>query len=285
MPHHRIRQRLVELAVALFAVSAAACSSPTGPATNPSTASPSTSPASPTATRSVGTPPAHSVTPRPTRSDTAAPSATGSAAASDQPGLAGLPLYPFTTLAEAREWEKAFESGGHQPWHIDAASTAQSFTQGYLGYAGIDLVLSTVVRGRDAKVTVGYLDPNGGKVSAAVLNLMRMGPDRDAPWEVVGSEDTTLTVTSPRYGSTITSPVRVSGLITGVDESVSVQMHGYPYETPLGQARTAAGGLRAPWSVSLPFSAPRGLVVTIAAAAGGHTATVERFAVTGAITR
>jgi hypothetical protein len=281
MPHHRIRQRLVGLAAAVFAVSVAACSSQTGPGTNPSTASPSTSPVSPTATRTVGTPPAYSDTPRPTHSVTASPSPTGS----DQTGLAGLPLYPFTTLAEAREWEKAFESGGHQPWHIDAASTAQSFTQGYLGYAGINLVLSTVVRGRDAKVTVGYLDPNGGKVSAAVLNLMRMGPDRDAPWEVVGSEDTTLTVTSPRYGSTITSPVRVSGLITGVDESVSVQMHGYPYETPLGQARTAAGGLRAPWSVSLPFSAPRGLVVTIAAAAGGHTATVERFAVTGAITR
>jgi hypothetical protein len=226
----------------------------------------------------------HSVTPRPTPSATAAP--TGSGTGSDQTGLAGLlPLYPFTTLAQARVWERSYESGGHQPWHNNAGATAQSFTQGYLGYSGIDLVLSTVVHGRDANVTVGYLDPNGEKATAAVLHLRRMGPDLYAPWEVVGSEDTTLTLSSPHYGSTIASPVRVSGLITGVDESVSVQMHGYSYENPLGQARTPAGGQRAPWSVSLPFSAPRGLVVTIVAATGGHTATVERFAITGAITR
>ncbi len=44
----------------------------------------------------------------------------------------------------------------------------------------------------------------------------------------------------------------------------------------------AAGGTRSPWSASVTFLATPGQVITIAAATGGHVATVERFAVTGA---
>ncbi|MGW3599661.1 hypothetical protein ACWD60_33920, partial [Streptomyces sp. NPDC005167] len=29
------------------------------------------------------------------------------------------PMWPFTTLAEARAWERDFHSAGHQPWHLD----------------------------------------------------------------------------------------------------------------------------------------------------------------------
>jgi hypothetical protein len=43
-----------------------------------------------------------------------------------------------------------------------------------------------------------------------------------------------------------------------------------------------AGGTRSPWSARVTFHAAPSQVITIAAGAGEHLATVERFAVTGA---
>jgi hypothetical protein len=42
------------------------------------------------------------------------------------------------------------------------------------------------------------------------------------------------------------------------------------------------GGTRSQWSAGVTFRAAPGQVITIAAAAGGHIAAVQRFAVTGA---
>jgi hypothetical protein len=54
------------------------------------------------------------------------------------------------------------------------------------------------------------------------VHHVRFGPQSDAPWEVVGSDDTTFTVETPAYGALVTSPVTVAGRITGVDENVRV---------------------------------------------------------------
>jgi hypothetical protein len=116
---------------------------------------------------------------------------------------------------------------------------------------------------------------------AGYLPLYPFGPY--VAGEVVGTDDTTFTVDRPAYGSTVPSPVTAGGTITGVDESIRVTVHALPARGPVGvYCCTAAGGTRSPWSARVTFRATPGQVITIAAAAGGHLAAVERFAVTGA---
>ncbi|SFI78431.1 MULTISPECIES: hypothetical protein [Amycolatopsis] len=199
------------------------------------------------------------------------------------PGFGFPPLWPFTGTADALAWQQSYRSGGHQPWHLDAGSTAQSFTQGYLGYQNVDLVTETTVHGREAWVGVGYRNPSGTPSTAGVIHLAKLGSGTDAPWEVVGTRDTLLTLTQPRYGAMVASPVTVGGRVTGVDENLVTQIR----ESRLGLVGQApgvpAGGQNTPWSVRVSFRAPVGSVLTIAVATGGHVTDVERFAVTAVV--
>ena len=231
------------------------------------------------------------------RSDTAAPTTTAtttSAATSTPqstttatttttpiPAVGYQLLWPFANQDEVSAWQASYHQGGHQPWHLDAAMTAQSFTQGYLGYNTIDQISSVTTTGADAKVGVGYKSPNGTTTTAAVLHLVKIGSGTDVPWEVVGTEDTTLTLTTPAYGSTVSSPVTVGGRITGVDESLRVQVL-HINDKAIGKTSgIPAGGQNTPWSTTVSFNAPAGSVLTIAVSTGGHVSDVERFAITG----
>lgn len=189
-------------------------------------------------------------------------------------------LWPFADPADAARWQQDYRQGGHQPWHLDAAATALGFA-GYLGYGDVDKVVRSTVDGQEAYVAVGTALPNGSLHTAADVHLVRMGTGADAPWEVVGTRDTTLTLDRPGYGSTVASPMTVGGRITGVDEQVVVTLHALGGGVPAEPAAVPAGGVRAPWSVPVRFSAGAGRTVTVAAATGGHVAAVERFAVTG----
>jgi hypothetical protein len=189
-------------------------------------------------------------------------------------------LWPFADPADAARWQQDYRQGGHQPWHLDAAATALGFA-GYLGYGDVDKVVRSTVDGREAYVAVGTALPNGSLHTAAVVHLVRMGTGADAPWEVVGTRDTTLTLDRPGYGSTVASPMTVGGRITGVDEQVVVTLHALSGGVQAERAAVPAGGVRAPWSVPVRFSGGAGRTVTVAAATGGHVAAVERFAVTG----
>ena len=115
---------------------------------------------------------------------------------------------------------------------------------------------------------------------------MRFGSGADAPWEVVGTDDTDLSVTAPAYGATVTSPVTVGGRISGVDESIRVQVRQSSTESPLGESCCLpAGGSNTPWHTTVAFHGATDPVVTIVASTGGHLQGVERFAVTGVRTR
>ncbi|MFE2095193.1 hypothetical protein [Streptomyces sp. NPDC059460] len=191
------------------------------------------------------------------------------------------PMWPFTTLAEARAWERDFHSGGHQPWHLDPDQTALSFTQGYLGFQGIGRVSAHTVRGPDARIGVGLSGPEGVMGTAAVIHLVRYGTGPDAPWEVVGTDDTTFSLTMPGYGSIVRSPLLTGGRITGVDERIRIQVRQPSSAAPLGTACcTPAGGNGRHWKESVPFSGADDPVLTVVASTGGHIAEVERFTVT-----
>ena len=197
------------------------------------------------------------------------------------PVAAGQPLWPFADAAQATGWQRAYRQSGSQPWHLDAGATALGFAQ-HLGYPGIDRAIRSTVDGRGAYVAVGFRLPDGSLHTAADVHLVRLSSGTDPPWEVVGTRDTTLTLTRPAYGSTVTSPLPVGGRITGVDERVLVTLHTAAGRLPSASpAAVQAGGQRAPWSVRVDFRAEPGTLLTVAAATGGHVAAVERFAVTG----
>lgn len=257
--------------------------------------------------------PAHTVTPRPTpvattpapgpskasmpaSNPTTAPSSPSapssrSSSAANPPGPATFdlgyqPLWPFASYAQARDWELTGLPAGHQPWHTSAPDTALSFTQSVLGFKELDRVTSTRYDSLGAHIGVGYHDPNGVARTAAVLHLVRFGPDPSSPWEVVGSDDTTFSIEAPAYGSVVMSPIKVGGHITGVDESITVTVRELSSPGPLGTSCcNSAGGANQPWSAKVSFTGARDPVLTIVASTGGHLQAVERFAIQGVRTR
>ncbi|GAA1599460.1 MULTISPECIES: hypothetical protein [Kribbella] len=191
------------------------------------------------------------------------------------------PLWPFTSEADAAGWQQAYRSGGKQPWHLDAGQTALSFTTGFLQFHEIDLIVSHSVQGDDAYVSVGYRPEHNQPAVAAVVHLARLGQGSDAPWEVVGTRDSRLTVTQPRYGAVARSPLTVGGRITGVDEAVRVDVRQTSTGARLGTfCCVAAGGAGQPWSAQVTFTAATDPALTVVASTGGHYQGVEAFAVT-----
>lgn len=84
------------------------------------------------------------------------------------PGTGHQLLWPFADDKQVAAWQASYREGGHQPWHLDAGMTAQSFTQGYLGYQSLDQITALAIIGTDPRVGVGYKAPNGGTLTVAV---------------------------------------------------------------------------------------------------------------------
>jgi len=199
--------------------------------------------------------------------------------------LGAEPLWPFRTFEDAEAW-RATAAEGHQPWHLDAATTAQMFTRSFLGFTEIDEVTSQDVRADEAWIGVGSTIDGAATpappVTAAVVHLVRFGPGPDSPWEVVGTRDTVLTLDTPAYGAAVGSPTTVGGTITGVDESVHVRVLQVSSPTPLGESCcTPAGGEGTPWSTTVSWTGATDPALTIVASTGGHVQQVESFAITG----
>ena len=146
----------------------------------------------------------------------------------------------------------------------------------------MDRTPSANLQAREEWIGVGQADPRGQPITVATLHLVRFGPAADAPWEVVGTEDTELTLDVPEYGSPLSRPViDAGGLISGVDESLHLKALQPGIE--LGEfCCVPAGGQRSQWSAQIPIvEEPRPGAVTIVVSTGGHYALIERFAVTG----
>jgi hypothetical protein len=84
------------------------------------------------------------------------------------------------------------------------------------------------------------------------------------------------------YGATAASPLLVGGRITGVDESIRIEIRQRSDEAVLGRfCCIPAGGNNTAWSARVPFQGATDRVIIVVASTGGHLAAVERFAVTG----
>jgi hypothetical protein len=206
------------------------------------------------------------------------PSRPPSSAPVPPPFELGQPLWPFSSYAEAEQWRT--KGGGSQPWHLDPAQTALNFTRSYLGFTEIDQVDTPVLSDAGAYVGVGYLNPNGELKIAAVLHLARYGTATDSPWEVIRTfDDTDFTLDQPAYRSQVSSPMTISGHITGVDENIVVSVLASQTDRAT-LARVPAGGDNAVWTTGSVSFTQRG-VLTIVASTGGHVQRVERFVIRG----
>lgn len=195
-----------------------------------------------------------------------------------------LPLYPFTSAAQVEQWQASFSASGNQAWHLDAGLTSTEFSA-WLGYTGIDTVMSERTDASGAHVTVGVrpAGPSAASVAAAVIHLVHWGGGRHAPWEVVGTEDTTLTVDAPAYGSTVGSPLTVTGRVTGPARSLGVDVRASSGEPVGSYCCLTAGGAGTPWKVTVPLTASSvstGEVLAVVARTGAF-GRVDGFAVTG----
>ena len=226
----------------------------------------------------------------PTGTTTSAPPASTTSApppsSTTQPSVpAGLGpyqgLWPFRTAGEVAAWEEAYRAEGSDAWHLQAGATALRFTTSFLGFADIDAVLGTVTNGTGGHVTVGFRPSSSRSSPSAVVHLVRWGSGSTAPWEVVGTDDATFTTTIPAYGARASSPLRVGGEITGVDESIRVEVRQASSAAPLGSfCCMPAGGTGTPWSASVSYSGATDPVLTVVAVTGGHVQAHERFTVT-----
>jgi hypothetical protein len=258
--------------------------SPAGPAPSAGTGSPPLWGHKPSLSPMQPLPPTQSVPSQSVPSQSVPSQSTPSpTTALPQPFVLGYqPLWPFSSYAQAEQWRTA--GGRSQPWHLDAGQTALNFTRSYLGFTELDQVVGTpTMSDAGAHVRVGYRNPSGQLSTAAVLHLVRYGYDVDSPWEVVGSDDTTLTLEQPVYGSRVSSPMTIGGHITGVDENIVVSVLASQTDRAT-LARIPAGGDRSPWTTGPVAFGQRG-VLTIVASTGGHVQQVERFAIQGVYTR
>ena len=194
------------------------------------------------------------------------------------------PLYPFRTVPEADAWVRQYTASSADAWHLDAGQTARRFTTDFLGFTEVDQIVATRTADDGAHVTVGYVsDEQQGRIgTAAVVHLARIGSGANAPWEVVGTDDTTLSLTTPAYGARASSPLAVGGRISGVDENLKISVRHVASAGALGTTCCIpAGGENTPWTASVTFSGATDATLTVVVSTGGHIKNVERFAVTG----
>ena len=219
--------------------------------------------------------PATSLTPSP---NTSPPTATTPPPSDSQALPAGyLPLFPFTSAAQVAQWKNSPSFSDY----LDPGRTALDFAL-YLSYPGIDHVVAVRSAPDGDHVSIGFTIPGAPPHTAAIIHLVRFGHGDAAPWEVVGTDDTTFTLTSPPYGSQPQTPLTVGGSITGVDESITVKAF-VPGSGSLvaDSCCHPAGGTNSPWTVQIPGPLHNRGILIIAASTGGHITQVERFAVTG----
>lgn len=200
------------------------------------------------------------------------------------PGQGYLPLYPFGGLQQATAWLASYRASGAQPWHLDPGQTALSFA-GFLGYSGVNKVISVHADSTGDHVAIGYAVPNGATSTAAVVHLRRFGGGSNDPWEVVGTDDTAnFSITAPTYGAVTNTPAAAAGALTAVDPNVRGEVLGLSSATPLGTACCWPAGSTTSlgkWSLSIPFRAGTDPVLVIAASNAGGLEAVGQFAVTG----
>ena len=188
-------------------------------------------------------------------------------------------VWPFETEADAESWQKA-STGGQQPWHYDAGQTAVAFLA-FLKHPEINQVMSTSAQGSETAVTLGQHNPDSGRTTKVTTVLLKqVGTGSPRPWDVEEATASQFTIDQPTRFAQVNPPVTVSGHITGVDESIVLNLISPSTGGKLNPSTqpVAAGGQNTAWHERLNFQLPpNDYVGALVATTGGHVAAVERL--------
>jgi hypothetical protein len=153
----------------------------------------------------------------------------------------GIPVWPFTSDAQAADWVAA---PGDRTWAADPVQVAQHLLDDVLALPGT--AVGTAGGGDVVRVVVRA---GGRPVSTVQLEQVGRGPN--GPWAVTGASAEDVGITTPDAGGSVESPLTVTGRVTGVDESVHVQL--LAGSTQLADGHAPAGAEQ-PWSQLLRWS-------------------------------
>ena len=93
-------------------------------------------------------------------------------------------LWPFTSEAAVLEWETAYRTGGHQPWHASPCDTASLFVEAVL-HQPTPVEDSCTIRGDQARVQLRQAGQPPATRTVTIIRLLRIGVDPGG-WVVVG---------------------------------------------------------------------------------------------------
>jgi hypothetical protein len=167
-------------------------------------------------------------------------------------GFPAEAIFPFTSVADEASWQQQYASGGSMPWITDPEAVATYWLQSYLKQLTVTAMPGgSSINGDLAQETFGRV-VNGEPQPVTVVQLQKYAKS----WIVVGATDAfgALSFSSPAAGSTISSPVAVTGSGVGADEQAQIQVRDADTPTELGRASV---GLGTPsWSTSVTFTPP-----------------------------
>lgn len=97
-------------------------------------------------------------------------------------------------------------------------------------------------------VTLGRINPAGQRSAVTTVYLVRVASGHDEPYVVVRANAPGLTLAADPLG-----PGRVSGGITGVEESILIRLLTAGTGRQVASGRTQAGGQDAPWQAPVDY--------------------------------
>lgn len=187
----------------------------------------------------------------PSEGPTSSPTPTPSPVTPDPDGSTtsqpGTPFFPFTSDAQAADWA---EAPGARTWADDPVAVAQHLLDDLLDLDGVRATRDTCLCEGQARV-----DVQAGDATVARVTLALLGTSATRPWVVLSVDSDAsggLSVSSPKAGTEVSSPLTVTGTVTGVDESVQVRLRTVP--GTLLDEQFVPAGMDHPWSTQLSWS-------------------------------
>jgi hypothetical protein len=174
-------------------------------------------------------------------------------------------IFPFTDATAEQGWQQDYDNGG-TTWEADPTQVATRWVQGYLDQPTVDHVISVADDNGDKVVTLGrVLQGEGNNLFAVTaVHLTKY----DDAWIVTGANDPNnyMTISSPAPGSTIKTPVTVTGPGFGADEGIQLEVRDATSDTSYGTANLTVGNGIPEWSQGIDFnraSSPIGALVAV----------------------
>jgi len=186
-------------------------------------------------------------TARPSHEASPSPDPNGVTTSSD-----GTPVWPFTSDAEAAAWTA---NPGTRPWAADPVQLTQHLLDDYLSVPG------RAMRRVGDGVDLAVVEVSAGDRPVSQVRLVRVGRTSSGPWSVIGATSDDLTIAQPLPGEPVTSPMRTTGRVSGVDQSVHLQLRA---ATLLAEAYAPAGN-ELPWTQNLTWTSESWSVAALAA--------------------